>query len=193
MCSLFRNKYRNETCRLIGHDYSLPGKYFITICTHQREPYFGNILDGIMILSETGRIALNIWYEIPIHFPFVELDEFVVMPNHIHAIIIIEPLSALNVGTLHATSQRSQQPPQQRSQQQQPFKNEFMSIISPKFGSLATVIRSYKSAVSKNAHLTESDFAWQPRFYDHIIRSGMELNRIRKYIIDNPLKWDKQM
>jgi len=189
MCSLYRNKYRNETARYTGHDYSSPGKYFITICTHQMEPWFGNVLAGKMILSETGQIANKMWFEIPNHFSFVTLDEFVVMPNHIHGIIVIKPTP---VGTLHATSLRQQQ--QQRQQQplqQQPqiVKNDFMASISPKPGSLASVMRSYKSAVSKNAHLTKSGFVWQHRFYDHIIRSERELNRIRKYIINNPSKW----
>jgi len=89
------------------------------------------------------------WYELPEHFSFVSLDEFVVMPNHIHGIVIIQSPAA--VGTLHATSL-------------QPVPNEFMSYISPKPGSLATVIRSYKSAVSKNVHLIDSDFSWHPRY-----------------------------
>ena len=175
MCSLFRNKYRNESSRLNVHDYSSGGKYFITICTQKMIPYFGNILCKQMKMSESGKIAYDFWYELPEHFSFVSLDEFVVMPNHIHGIVIIE--SPDIVGTLHATSL-------------QPVPNEFMSYISPKPGSLATVIRSYKSAVSKNVHLIDSDFSWHPRYYDHIIRSDRELDRIRKYIINNPYKWD---
>jgi len=173
MCSLFRNKYRNETIRLNGHDYSSGGKYFVTICTHCMISYFGNISCDKMFLSESGQIANKLWYEIPKHFPFVSLDEFVVMPNHIHGIIIIEPTGGL--GTVHATSLH---------------RNEFMSTISPKTGSLPTVIRSYKSAVSKNVHFIDHDFLWQPRYYDHLIRTDREMNRIRKYIIDNPYKWD---
>ncbi len=249
MCSLFRNKFRNESFRLNSHDYSSDGTYFITICTHMGLSYFGNISNGKMILSEKGRIAYKIWYEIPKHFSFVSLDEFVVMPNHVHGIIIIQSptvvgtlhatslqsvtyqqsvtsqQSATPVGTLHATSLQSatlqqQQPtptvgtlhttPLQSVTSQQPAtavrtlhatslqsetsqhqtKNEFMSTISPKPGSLATVIRSYKSAVSKNIHLSDHDFSWLPRYYDHIIRSDRELNRTRDYIINNPVKWD---
>ena len=178
MCSLFRNKYRNETCRLTNHDYSSGGTYFITICTQRMVSYFGNISCRKMDKSESGRIANKIWYELPKHFSFVSLDAFVVMPNHVHGIVIIDPMPI--VGTLHATSL-----------QQQPTsaKNEFMSIISPKPGSLATVIRSYKSAVSKNVHLTDPGFSWHPRYYDHLIRSDRELDRIRNYIINNPVMW----
>jgi putative transposase len=195
MCSLFRNKFRNESFRLNSHDYSSDSTYFITICTHMGLSYFGNISNEKMILSEMGQIAHKLWYEIPEHFSFVSLDEFVVMPNHVHGIVIIQstaPGRMLQshagtlqspVGTLHATSLQS-------STSQHHTKNEFMSTISPKTGSLATVIRSYKSAVSKNVHLIDPDFSWQPRYYDHIIRSDRELDRIRDYIINNPVKWD---
>ena len=187
MCSLLRNKYRVESCRLKDHDYSSVSKYFITICIHSKELWFGYILNHQMILSESGIIADQIWHELPEHFSYVTLDEFVVMPNHVHGIIIMDPcadndigpLHATGVETLHATSLR--QPP--------PTKNGFMASISPKPGSLATIIRSYKSAVSKNVHKQNPDFSWQPRYYDHLIRSNNELDRIRKYIIDNPINW----
>jgi REP element-mobilizing transposase RayT len=180
---------------LKGHDYSKGSRYFITICTQGKAIWFGNILNQQMILSESGQIAKKLWYEIPEHFPFISLDEFVVMPNHVHGIVIIQ--STAPVETLHATSLPQQpQQPQQRQQRQQPQpspntpKNEFMSSISPKPGSLATVIRSYKSAVSKNIHLSDHNFSWQPRYYDHIIHSDRELDLIRNYIINNPVKWD---
>ena len=204
MSSLFRNKYRNESFRLTGHDYSSGGIYFVTICTHGMISYFGKISRTKMILSETGQIANETWYELPKHFPCVSLDEFVVMPNHIHGIIIIEPpdivrtLHAMamqqhtpngvgtlqcdagtlqcDVGTLHATS--LPQP-----------KNKFMSSIAPTPGSLPAVIRSYKSAVSKTVHSTDPDFSWQSRYYDHLVRSDQEMFRIKQYIINNPGKW----
>jgi putative transposase len=232
MCSLFRNKFRNESFRLDGHDYSADSTYFITICTLLEIPYFGNISGGKMILSESGQIASKLWHELPEHFSFVSLDEFVVMPNHVHGIIIIEsapPVRTLHAtsqekqsqiakGTLHATSQEQQSPiavrtlhatshqtiaggtlhatslqsppSEQPTMPLQKTKNEFMSSISPKPGSLSTVIRSYKSAVSKNAHLIDHDFSWHPRYYERIIRSNVELNHVRDYIINNPAKWD---
>jgi putative transposase len=118
-------------------------------------------------------------YELAVHFSHISLDEFVVMPNHIHGIIIIETLT---VPTLHATSVLNLHATSVQTQ--------FMSEISPKPGSLASVIRSYKSAVSKNVHLIDSDFSWHPRYYDHIIHSRKELERIRQYIINNPGRWD---
>jgi putative transposase len=184
MCSLFRNKYRVESSRLICHDYSSCGKYFITICTNGKIHWFGNILNHEMILSEPGQIAKKLWHKLPEHFPFISLDEFVIMPDHIHGIIIINPnMDAVAVQTLHATSVRP------RIQSAGNTKNNFMASISPKPGSLATIIRSYKSAVSKNIHLIIPDFSWHSRYYDHIIRSNPELERIRKYIINNPANW----
>jgi putative transposase len=177
MCSLFRNKYRIEPCRLKGHDYSKGSRYFITICTQGKTIWFGNILNKQMILSESGQIAKKLWQNLTDHFSFVSLDEYVIMPDHVHGIIVINPLADDSV--------RQQPQPIQHT----PI-NEFMSSISPKPGSLATVIRSYKSAVSKNIHLFDHGFSWQTRYYDHLIRSDAELERIRKYITDNPDKWD---
>ena len=147
--------------------------------------YFGNVLEGKMALSEIGNIANKFWIELPDHFSFVSIDEFVVMPNHIHGILILQPNLTFPpfVGTLHATSLHK------LDQQNLKVKNEYMSAISPKSESLANVIRSYKSAVSKQVHLVDSGFSWQPRYHDHIIRSYNELKNTRNYIINNPHDW----
>jgi len=89
MCALFRNRYVIGSKRYQGYDYSLPGKYFVTICTKNKTTYFGKIENGEMILSESGKIAKNFWLEIPNHFPSIKLDEFIIMPDHMHGIIII--------------------------------------------------------------------------------------------------------
>jgi putative transposase len=95
--TLYKNKYRVDSARLKDWDYSHPGIYFITVCTKNRGHYFGHIMDGKMILSDTGKIADQYWREIPVHFSNVIIDEYVVMPNHIHGIInIVE-----NVETKH--------------------------------------------------------------------------------------------
>jgi REP element-mobilizing transposase RayT len=138
-----------------------------------------------MILSEYGQIAKKLWQELPEHFSFVSLDEYVIMPDHMHGIIIINPCADDDVvETLHATSLRQQPQPAPNTP-----KNVFMATISPKPGSLASVIRSYKSAVARKVHLTIHGFSWQPRYYDHLIRSDKEMERIKKYIIDNPINW----
>jgi putative transposase len=170
--ALFKNKYRIESIRLKGWDYRNPGYYFVTICTKNREPYFGHIINGEMHLSPVGEIAVQCWREIPYHHTGVGLDEFVIMPNHAHGIIVI----CNPVGTLYATSL--------------PDKST-MSEISLRAGSLGVIIRSYKSAVTRLAGLNGfKEFAWQSRYYDRIIRDESSLHRIRQYIIDNPMKWE---
>jgi len=88
--TLYKNKYRIESTRLKGRDYSSPGAYFITTCTKNKIPYFGEITDGQIVLSGSGKIVKKYWREIPDHFGNTKLDEFVVMPDHIHGILIID-------------------------------------------------------------------------------------------------------
>ena len=184
----FKNKYRIPSARLPHWDYRQAGAYFITICTHNREHYFGEIKNGRMQWSGVGIIAGVLWHQIPYHAQYVELGAFVVMPNHIHGIIIItngnndknnnnnnNPV----VETLHATSLRRDTTP----------KNAQMSNISPKSNSISVIVRSYKSAVSKHVHRLGFAFQWQSRFYDHIIRNDSSFERISNYIINNPANW----
>ena len=123
-------------------------------------------------------MAQKFWVEIPNHFPFAFLDEFVVMPNHMHGIITIQKNENVNanVETLLAKSL--------------PDKNPY-SKISPKKYSLSSIIRSYKSAVTKNAKKINPQFAWQSRFHDHIIRNEKSLHNIRNYIQQNPEMWHR--
>jgi putative transposase len=185
--TLFQNRYRIESTRLPGWDYSDDGKYFITICTKDREFYFGEIAGGKMHYSDIGKIANQYWVEIPDHFPFITLDEFVVMPNHIHGILIINKNNTV-VDTLHCsvstTNRRSRTPIGETP-------NPIMSAISPKRGSLGSVIRSFKSACTTtiNEQYPESRFRWLPRFHDSIIRDDQSLQRIRQYIKNNPSNW----
>jgi len=145
--------------------------------------WFGEIISGEMHLTEIGHIASQMWYEIADHFPCIGLDSFVVMPNHIHGIIIINRSIDMSIiEALHATPL---QPPDVKF-----LKNETMSFISPKRGSLSVVVRSYKSAVTKYIHKFESGFSWQPGFYDIIICTTWQLKRIRKYVLDNPQNWN---
>jgi len=167
----FKNKYRSKTLRLKSWDYRWNGVYFITICCKDKAYYFGEINDEEMHLSPVGVIADVLWHEIKHHTQNIELDEFVVMPNHIHGILMINN----SVETLHATSLQQE--------------SKTMSDISPKANSISSIIRSYKSAVTKHAHRLGYEFAWQARFYDHIIRTEASLNQIQQYVINNPQSW----
>jgi putative transposase len=175
----FKNKYRIPSARLQSWDYGANGAYFITICTQNREHFFGEIMNGEMQLNEIGKLAEQYWVEIPNHFPFIELGNFVVMPNHTHGILIIDKSDGDNVETLRCNVSTHT------------TKNEQMAKISPKSGTLSTIIRSYKSVVSKNARLIHADFNWQSRFHDHIIRDAQSFENIQNYIANNPINWGK--
>ncbi len=131
-----------RSIRLKGFDYSQAGLYFITICTHDRSCLFGEIQDGTMRLNETGRIVSECWLEVPRHSPGVQLDAFVVMPNHIHGVVVILPRGG------HA-----------RSGQRAAAIAE--GFAKPVAGSLATLVRSFKAAVSKRARAMQGPAARQ--------------------------------
>jgi putative transposase len=148
-----------------------------------------------MKLSEIGKMAHQCWMEIPVHFPFVELGEFVVMPNHIHGILKLTnadfELASGSVETLHATSlQTTTTSLQSTSTPVQPgMKNEQMAAISPKKCSVSVIVRSYKSAVSRHARRLGLELEWQELFHDHIIRGKEEYQWIAEYIVQNPTNW----
>jgi putative transposase len=166
-------RHHRRSIRLSGWDYTSAGAYFVTICTHERSRLFGKVVDGQMQMNEYGQIVWACWKEIPLHFPHVELDAFVVMPNHVHGIIILAPVGARHkVGAPHAV------PP--------PFGK-------PVPGSIPTILRSFKSAVTKRINaLREVPGApvWQSNYYEHIIRYEREWGHIREYILNNPARWE---
>ncbi|EHC14048.1 transposase [Fischerella thermalis] len=180
----FQGKYRVESTRLPNRNYAANGSYFITICTKNRDHYFGNVVSGQVHLSVIGKIAQRFWVDIPNHFDYTYIDAYVIMPNHVHGIVVIDRPE--NVETLHCNVSTQNDVPWDITQRQ------FMSNISPKPGSLGAIARSYKSVVTRwcreNGH---NHFAWQSRFYDHIIRADGSLDRIREYIINNPTKWEE--
>jgi REP element-mobilizing transposase RayT len=161
--------HHRRSIRLKEYDYTQEGAYFVTIVTYQREPLFGEILDGAMNLNPLGEIAQREWFKTAELRPYVELyeDEFVVMPNHAHGII-------WNVGALRRNARTTDENPHVDA------------------GSLGAIMRAYKSAVTyaiNAARQTRGLVVWQRNYYEHIIRNDADLNRIRNYIINNPLKW----
>jgi putative transposase len=195
----FRNKYRITSARHQSWDYRCAGAYFITICTANRKDYFGEIENGIMILTQVGVIADIIWYEIPNHSTNVELGEFVVMPNHIHGVLMLTGDGDVNVNaeTGHALSLQS--PPSPPSPIPPPSNHSIeksKTIGQQRFqnigkNSISSIIGSYKSAVSKHAHRLGFNFQWQSRFHDRIIRNDTEYHRIVNYIKTNPENWEQ--
>ncbi len=199
----FKNKYRIPSTRLQNWDYGQPAAYFVTICTQGRKCYFGKVINKKMNLSKIGIIAEILWHEIKKHAPDIELGEFVVMPNHVHGILILHGNNDNgndnndDNNDVIAQSQQSPKSPNfpnpPNSEQSEKF--EHQTIGQKRFqnqgkNTLSSIIGSYKSAVSKYAHRLEFGFAWQSRFYEHIIRNKQSYQIISKYILNNPAKWN---
>ena len=166
------DKYHRRSIRLNGYNYSSAGFYFITICTHQRICLFGNVEESEIHPSKFGQIATARWQEIPQHFSHVALDEFVIMPNHIHGILTVN--DGRSMALLRSTRMRSRK------------------FSHPIPRSISTVIGSFKSITTRQINEIRNASGcpvWQGRFYDHIIRDRGSLDRIRQYIRNNPLTW----
>lgn len=175
--------YNRRSIRLQGYDYSQPGAYFITLCTQNRQCLFGNVIDGKMILNDYGQIAHQCWLEIPHHYPNVELDEFIVMPNHVHGIIIIHDIDVAiespndksynNVGAIHELPLQ--------------YQKQRCLMTLPK------IIGRFKMNSAKQINQLRQTMGlsvWQRNYYEHIIRNDESLHKIREYIHNNPLKWE---
>lgn len=185
----FQNKYRISSIRAQWWDYGWNGAYFITICTQDREHYFGEIQNDKMVLSEVGIIADILWHQIPIHHKNVELDDFVVMPNHIHGILIIDKQSdnidVDNVETGRVETGHALSLPPLLSLPK-PGSQRFQNIGK---NTISSIVGSYKSAVTKHANRLGYPHQWQKLFYDNIIKNNNDYQRISDYIVSNPENW----
>ena len=158
---------RKSSPRLRGYEYSLPGGYFVTICTYKRVNSFGEVLDREMLLNRAGEIAQSAWRDLPNHYVNIQLDHYVVMPNHLHGIIFIKE-----------TDRR----------------DRFLNLSLQKQHGLSEIVRGYKtwSARKMNQAMKSTGSpVWQRSFHDRVIRDEEELNRIREYIEANPLNWER--
>ena len=163
--------HHRKSIRLKEYDYSQAGYYFVTICAQNKEHLFGKINDGVMILNEFGEIVNNYIQDIPTHFPNSYFDYYCIMPNHIHLIIIIDD---------HSRDTACRVPTE--------------AFGFPVSGSLPTIIRSLKSAITKRINEIRNNLrssVWQRNYYEHIIRNDKELYEIRNYIENNPLNWSE--
>ena len=192
--------------RLGGYDYASDGAYFITIVTHDREGLFGSVVDGEMVLNDFGRIVESTWYDLVNHNANIGLDDFVVMPNHIHGIIVIfEPVGA---GSKPARLFRAGSKPAQlfrAGYEPAPTENAndalnetgqlFRAGYEPaptKPVSLSEIVRQLKTFSSRRINAlrgTPGAAVWQRNYYDHIIRSDREYEQVAAYIANNPANW----
>jgi len=168
--ALYKNKYRIESSRLKNWNYSNDGYYFITICTQNRNHFFGEIIDGNMKLNAVGKLAEKFWLQIPLQFEYAKLDTFVVMPNHVHGIVVIDNICR---GVINHASTGG------ITKHHNPMLHDNVSRI----------IRWFKGRTTFESRKNNPEFGWQSRFYDHIVRNEKSLNTIREYIDINPEMW----
>ena len=173
--------HHRRSIRLKDYDYSQEGAYFVTICTYKRIEMFGEIINGVMHLNECGKIAQDIWDTLPGRFPGIELDHFIVMPNHVHGIIVRTELVRANFpSSVEATALAAMNALQR------------YRTTSNRSQSLKEIVRTFKGAVTYYMHTKGTlEFGWQHNYYEHIIRNTKELTLIRDYIINNPQKWQE--
>jgi len=166
-----------RSIRLKGYDYSQPGTYFVTICAQNRDCIFGDIIDGKSQLNPAGNMIHNWWNRISQKYPNVELDEYMIMPNHVHGIIIVgaDPRVCLD----HKKGEHVDSPLQ---------KHVSLSHMIQWFKTMTT--NEYIRNIKQNDWHPFKKRLWQRNYYEHIVRNEIELNRIRKYIVENPLKWE---
>src|SRR5690606_14226348 len=185
--SKYQNKYRVASARAQWWDYGWNGAYFITICTQNREHFFGKIIQARLIASQPGQLAEKFWHEIPNQFPYVELGDFVVMPDHIHGILILDkPTGENNNVQTRLIASLSSPSSSKKTEKSGGFAGEKNPMINK---NISRIIRWYKGRCTYEIRKTHADFAWQPRFHDHIIRNETEYYRISDYIINNPSNW----
>ena len=199
----FQNKYRIPSARAQWWDYGDNGAYFITICTANRECFFGSITDSVMVLSELGEIVKKYWSEIPEHFSYVKLDTFEVMPNHFHGIIIFEKSDNQNNIVVVPPPNLVETPklvetPNLGVSTSSSSPSTSISSSSIKCGGkndrwhkgvLGVIINQFKRKCTFECRKINLNFGWQSRFYDNIIRDQESYDIISKYIINNPEKW----
>lgn len=192
------NLPQRKSPRATWHDYN-GGRYFVTFCTKNHELYFGDVVDGKMELSEIGEWAVKqIEQTAIIRQNDVEIPMFVVMPNHVHLIVVYNRVvpcrdasnaSASIVSTILNKTNETDARGESDARGETDARGASLQF-GPQSGNLASVVRGIKSSVTKYANEHGIPFAWQSRYHDHIIRNQLEMNRIADYVQNNPMKWE---
>lgn len=206
MAEKFRNKYRVTSARLQNWDYGSNGAYFITICTKEREHFFGEVVDKKMILNTAGVLAEEYWIEILKQFSYVEFGNFQIMPNHMHGILIIDKsVVTAAVETRFIASNLDEiigderigddaDSSETRLIASVPEKDKiggFAGENNPMLAdNISRIIRWYKGRCAFEMRKNNQNFGWHSRFHDHIIRNSESFERIQNYIEENPARWE---
>jgi len=168
--------HHRKSIRLKHYDYSQNGAYFVTICTQERACLFGEIINGKMVMNNAGRMVQNVWDGIESHYVGINTDAFIVMPNHFHGIIVIVgsgPRACPDVGDV---------------QPQGVAPTLSFPDVVHRFKTMTT--KQYADGVKTQGWRSFRIRFWQRNDHEHIIRHGEDMNRIRQYIINNPLQWE---
>jgi putative transposase len=207
MAEKFRNTYRVPSARLQNWDYGTDGAYFITICTKEMKCLFGKVVNKEMNLNPVGLLAEKYWLEIVMQFPYVELGNFQIMPNHMHGILIVDK------SPVFIAPDQNESVETRFIASDDPDQNEFVDtrfIASPlnpsntdkKTGgctgennpmfaeNISRIIRWYKGRCTFEMRKINPSFEWHCRFHDHIIRNAESFERIQNYIEENATKWE---
>ena len=195
----FQNKYRIPSARAPFWDYGCSASYFVTICTYNQVCYFGNIVEGEMVLSDIGRIVNTEWLKTFELRPDMNLymGEYVIMPNHFHAIIDIgenkynTKQDVIGENTLHCVNVGGRDAMHCVSTAADITNSHTKNKFGPQSKNLPSIIRGFKIGVTKRARIINKGFAWQTRYHDHIIRNDKSYNSIEEYIINNPENWEE--
>ena len=189
---------RRRSMRLPGYDYSQAGAYFVTICTRGRVCVLGDVVDGRVRLSEFGRLAHSVWSELPRHYSHVRLDAWVVMPNHVHGIVMLEPSDdVVGAGLKPAPTIENELPSMVLDASRS--RRVDRTVLKPaptgrRQHGLPEVVRAFKTYSARRINAargaTGTPF-WQRNYYEHVIRDEESLDRIREYIVYNPARWDE--
>jgi len=182
---------QRKLLRLTEYDYSQNGCYFITICTHKKNQIFGKVIDGKVMLSTAGQIARDELVNVPSHYSMVTIDQFVVMPNHVHILLTIDHETE---HANHIETERASPFPTVSTiigmDGAAPIGSRDSERVSP-FPTVSTIIGSYKSGVTNKIHQVRPGLSvWQKSFYDHIIRDETDYLTVCEYIEDNPFNWE---
>jgi REP element-mobilizing transposase RayT len=164
--ALNNNLPYRQSLRMPGFDYRQPGAYFITVCTHRREPVFGHLSQGIMHLNAAGRMAQSVWEDLPAFYPHIEIDEFIVMPDHFHGIVVIHPV----VGAIHES----------------PLP---ITVAERRGMTIPKLVGRFKMQTAKQINVSRNMSGvplWQRNYWERILRDAREWAAVRAYIRDNP-------
>ncbi len=194
------DRFHRQSIRLKGYDYTRAGEYYVTVCTQDRMHLFGEVTDERMMLNALGTVVQRCWDAIPEHMPMVVLDECIVMPNHMHGIIVITgqadvppPVGAGNFPPLRGVEPDPTEPPPDDPVGAGNFPPPPIAIMVK--NSLGHIMQTFKAAVSRQVYrdglLPRGTSVWQRGYYEHIIRNQAEWMRIADYIHDNPANWEK--